>query len=147
MGRLARLAPAAIVVSVLGIGCSPPPGTGGDTCVDWVRFETPQDQFDNANLVVIGKPLKRSGETSIYGYKARSHQVEIETVLKGVPGQEPLLVASMPQTCGKSYPEGDPLDTNQRVLIFASKQENEWFTITPSQGVLPLQEGTKLPFS
>ncbi|WP_427170071.1 hypothetical protein [Arthrobacter sp. 92] len=146
MGRLARLAPVAIVVCVLGIGCGPTPGTGVDTCVDWVRFETPQDQFDNANLVVIGKPLKQNGETSIYGYKARSHEVEIETVFKGDPGQGPLRIASMPQTCGKSYPDGDPLDATQRVLIFATRHDTEWFTMTPAQGVLPFKQGTKLPF-
>ncbi|MDD1477833.1 hypothetical protein [Arthrobacter sp. H16F315] len=139
------MAPAAIAVSVFGIGCSPGPGTG-DTCVDWVRFATPQDQFDNAILVVVGKPLAQNGETGIYGYKARSHQVEIETVLKGDPGQGSLRVASMPQTCGTSYPDGDPLDTNQRVLIFATKQNSEWFTITPTQGVLPFKQGTMLPF-
>ena len=114
--------------------------------MDWVRFETPQDQFDNANLVLIGTPLKQTGETSIYGYNARSHQVEIEKVLKGDPVQGPLRIASMPQTCGRSYPDGDPLDTNQRVLIFAAKQGTEWFTMTPAQGVMPFPKGTKLPF-
>ena len=111
--------PAAVAVSVFGIGCSPVPGSGGDTCVDWVRFATPQDQFDNAILVVVGKPQAQNGDTRIYGYNARSHQVEIETVLTGDPGQESLRVASMPQTCGTSYPDGDPLDLAKTVPAVA----------------------------
>lgn len=147
MGRIAGLLAAALAAIVLGSGCGPTPGSVGDTCVHWVHFENPQDQFDNADLVVIGTPLKQDGETMIYGYRARSHQVELETVVKGDPGQAPLRIASMPQTCGKSYPDGDPLDTDQRVLIFATRQGSEWFTMTPAQGVLSFKHGTELPFS
>ncbi|MDQ1058773.1 hypothetical protein QFZ23_002674 [Arthrobacter globiformis] len=55
----------------------------------------------------------------------------------------------MPQTCtgGESYPNGDPLDTNQRVLIFATEQDREWFTMTPDQGVVPFEQGAPLPFN
>jgi hypothetical protein len=53
--------------------------------VDWVRFESLQDQYDNAGAVLIGKFLSRGGETSIYGYKATTHLMEVEQVLKGDP--------------------------------------------------------------
>lgn len=154
MGKLVALAQAGLLVSVLGSGCSlvpsggPVPSGGSETCVDWVRFETPQDQYDNASVVLIGKSVSRAGETSIYGYKATTHLVEVEQVLKGDPGDGNLRISSMPPTCtaGETYPDGDPLDPNQRVIIFATKQGGDWFTMTPAQGVLPFPQGTELPF-
>ncbi|MDR6508607.1 hypothetical protein J2805_004324 [Arthrobacter oryzae] len=134
--------------SIPGSTSSPVQNGGPFACVDWVRFETPQDLYDNAGLVLIGKPASRAGETSIYGHKATTHLVEVEQVLKGNPGKGNLRITSPPPTCavGGSYPDGDPLDTAERVIIFASKQGDEWFTITPAQGVLPFPQGSKLPF-
>jgi hypothetical protein len=127
---------------------SSPAPSGGFACVDWVQFETPQNQYDNADLVLIGKSVSRVGETSIYGHKATTHLVVVEQVLKGNPGQGNLHIVSTPPTCtvGGSYPEGDPLDTAERVVIFASKQGDEWLTMTPAQGVLPFPQGSESPF-
>lgn len=134
--------------SSLGSTSSLVPSAGPFACVDWVRFETPQRQYDKAGLVLIGKPVSRAGETRIYGHKATTHLVEVEQVLKGDPGDGNLRISSMPPTCtgGESYPDGDPLDPNQRVIIFATMQGGDWFTMTPAQGVLPFQQGTELPF-
>lgn len=107
MGKLVALSQVLLVVSVLGTGCGLVPGGGSETCVEWVRFEAPQDQYDQAGAVLIGKSVSTGGE---------------------------------------SYPEGDPLDTRQRIVIFATKQGGEWFTMTPSQGVLSFPQGTELPF-
>lgn len=138
-----------IVFSVLGTGCSIVPGNSTETCVDWVHFETPQKQFDNAAMVLIGMPAGKDGETSAYGYKAQTHLVDVEKILKGNPGAGPVRISSMPQTCGNgdSYPNGDPLDTSRRMIIFTTNQGGEWFTMTPTQGVLLLDQGAKLPFS
>ena len=127
---------------------SPADSDGPFACVDWVRFDTPQDQYNNAGLVLIGKSVSRAGETNIYGHTAITHLVEVEQVLKGDPGERNLHITSTPPTCtaGESYPDGDPLDTAERVIIFASKQGTEWFTITPAQGVLPFPQGSTLPF-
>jgi hypothetical protein len=148
MGKFISLAPAAFLVGVLGTGCGLIPGNGAETCVDWVRFETAQEQYNNASMVLIGKSAGSDGETSLYGYKATTHLIEIERVLKGNPGNGNLRVSSMPQTCtgGESYPDGDPLQTDQRIIIFATQQGDEWFTMTPAQGVLPLEQGKELPF-
>ncbi|MET3172518.1 UNVERIFIED_ORG: hypothetical protein ABIB52_000342 [Arthrobacter sp. UYCu721] len=134
--------------SIPGSASSPVPRGDTQTCVDWVRFETPQEQYDKAGVVLIGKSVSHAGETSIYGSKATTHLVEVEQVLKGEPGDGNLRISSMPPTCtgGESYPDGDPLDTDQRVIIFATKQGGDWFTMTPAQGVLPFQQGTELPF-
>ena len=126
------------------------PVTGGGTvaCVDWVRFETPHDQYDKASVVLIGKSVSQAGETTIYGSEATTHLVEVEQVLKGHPGEGNLRISSMPQTCSRteSYLEGDPLETAERVIIFATNQGGEWFTSTPAQGVLPFPQGAEIPF-
>ncbi|MGO4586532.1 hypothetical protein AB4Z38_22000 [Arthrobacter sp. 2RAF6] len=98
--------------------------------------------------MLIGKSVSQAGETTIYGSKATTHLVEVEQVLKGNPGDGNLRISSMPQTCsgGESYLDGDPLDTGQRVIIFATRQGGEWFTMTPEQGVLPFPQGSELPF-
>lgn len=178
MGKFVSLAQAGLLVIVLGTACGTPPsgpaaansdtqqsrpagpgsgiettgaaapGSGAVACVDWVRFESPQDQYDHAGLVLIGEPAGKDGETSIYGYKATTHLIKVEQVLKGEPGDGTIRISSTPMTCtadGESYPDGDPLDTDQRVIIFASKQGTDWFTLTPAQGVLPFQ-GKELPF-
>jgi hypothetical protein len=149
MTRHVQLAVVGALLGALVSGCGLLPVTRGDVCADWVLFEKPQDQFNEAALVLIGTPAGRDGETSIYGYTAQFHVVEIETVLKGEPEPGQLQIASMPATCtqGVSYPDGDPLDQRRRMLIYANKQDGYWFTITPAQGAVPLDTGTPLPFA
>ncbi|BCW66421.1 hypothetical protein NicSoilB4_11840 [Arthrobacter sp. NicSoilB4] len=148
MRRPLQAALAGLLACGLASGCTLLPPATSDVCVDWIRFETPQDQFDHAVLVLIGKPVRVDDETLMYGYKAKVHLVEIETVLKGDPGPAPLRVASTPATCsaGVSYPDGDPLEQSQRMLIFANKQEGGWSTQTPAQGAVPFETGAPLPF-
>lgn len=123
-------------------------GGGAFSCVDFVFFANPQDQYDNAGLVLIGQSVSQDGQTTIYGHQATTHLVEVEQVLKGDPGEGNLRITSTPETCtaGGSYPDGDPLDTAERVLIFANNQGGQWFTTTPTQGVQSFPQGSKLPF-
>jgi len=44
------------------------------------------------------------------------------------------------------HPDGDPLDTTRRVLIYATEQNDQWFTMTPAQGVVLFDRGARLPF-
>lgn len=48
-------------------GCSLLPGSTTEVCVDWVRFETAQEQYEQATLVVIGTPAGTDSDTRIYG--------------------------------------------------------------------------------
>ena len=136
MRRPVQLACVGSLLCVLVTGCGLLPGSKTDVCVDWVHFETAQDQFRQAALVVIGTPAGTDAETRIYGYTAQVHVVEVGNVLKGDPGPRPLRMASMPLTCtgGVSYPEGDPLDGQRRMLIYATNQNGSWFTMTPDPG-------------
>jgi hypothetical protein len=110
MGKYVSLAQAGLLVVVLGSGCGTGPGGGAETCVDWVRFESPQDQYDQAGMVLIGRSVGEDSETSLYGYRATTHRIDVERVFKGNPGDGNLRVSSMPQTCtgGEPYPDGDP---------------------------------------
>lgn len=150
--RVRKLMVSAVVgllVCVLTAACSLLPEPRSEVCADWIHFETPQDQFKNATLVFVGTPGDTDGETSIYGYQAKIHLVDVESVYKGDPEPGPLRIASMPLTCtgGISYPEGDPLDGHRRMLIYATRQNGYWFTMTPAQGAVPFEQGEKLPFS
>lgn len=141
--------PTANATSATPGSASSPASRGGQVvCVDWVWFETPQDQYDKAALVLIGKSVGQVGETTIYGSKAPTHLVEVEQVLKGNPGEGNLRISSMPQTCpgSESHLDGDPLDTSQRVILFVIKKDGDWFTMTPSQGVLVFPQRSGLPF-
>ncbi len=148
MRRPVQLAWMGPLLCVLIAGCSLLPGSTNEVCVDWVRFETAQEQYRQAALVVIGTPAGTDAETRIYGYTAHIHAVEVEGVLKGDPGPGPLRIASTPVTCtgGVSYPEGDPLDERRRMLIYATQQNGYWFTLTPAQGAVPFNDGMPLPF-
>ena len=148
MRSQARAVLTSLVACVLTAGCGFLPGSRTEACVDWHHFETSQELFDDAALVVVGTPRGREGKTSIYGYSTQVHLVEVETVLKGQPGPGLLRVASTPETCtgGVSYPHGDPLDGKQRMLIYSSQQQGGWFTLTPDQGAAPFERGATLPF-
>lgn len=146
MRRLAGTATIGVVLGVLLCGCWLVPVTRTDACVDWVRFETMQQRFDHAGAVLLGTPLQRDGEIRIYGYQANVHVVEVEKVLKGSLGKGPVRIASMPVTCGKSYPDGDPLDAGARHLFFLTEQNGGWFTMTPDQGAVLFPPGTPVPF-
>lgn len=146
MRRLAGTATVGALSAALLSGCWLLPVSRTDTCVDWVRFETMQQRYDHAAAVLVGTPLRRDGGVRIYGYEANIHEVAAERVLKGDVGSGSVRVASMPVTCGQSYPDGDPLDAGGRQLLFLTKQNGEWFTMTPDQGSLPFPTGTPLPF-
>jgi hypothetical protein len=147
MRRLAVSATMGCLCGLLLCGCWLVPGAvHTDVCVDWVGFESMQQRFDHADAVLIGKPLKRDGEARSYGYEANVHVVEVEQVLKGGPGHGPVRIASMPVTCGQTYPDGDPLDDGDRKLIFLTDQHGEWFTMTPDQGTVQFPAGAPLPF-
>lgn len=109
------------------------------SCPSWAGFPTPQDKYDAADLVVATSSSTRDGTAPIFGVDAHSYDVAVDEVLKGDSGSETVRISSMPETCTGTgeYPDGDPLDTSDPLLIFANKQDGEWFTLTPLDGTLP----------
>lgn len=111
------------------------------TCVSWVAHETPQEAFDAAGLVVVGRVAPAHTTRSVFGYRTAVHEVTVAQVLKGdAEVKERLEVASTPITCmgDEVYPEGDPLDVAGDVVLFVTDTEatGEWRLLTPFEGVL-----------
>lgn len=111
------------------------------TCVSWVDYETPQDAFDDAALVVRGT-LEPTGATrDVFGVAMPVYLVEVEETYQG-DAPERLEITAAPLTCmgeGVSeYPDGvDPLATDDDLLLLLSDAEGGWRTMTPFDGVLP----------
>ena len=80
----------------------------------------------------------RDGTSEIFGVDAHAYRVQVSETLKGTSASS-VRISSMPDSCGglAEYPGGDPLDTSEPLLIFASQQNGEWFTLTPHDGTLP----------
>lgn len=112
--------------------------TASASCPSWASFTTPQDKYDAADLVVATSSSTRDGTTSIFGVDAHSYDIAVDEVLKGGSGNETVRISSMPDPCSGTaeYPDGDPLDTSDPLLTFATKQDGEWFTLTPFDGTL-----------
>jgi len=118
--------------------------TSTQTCVLWVGYETEQDAYDAATLVVIGTPEEVVGETSVYGASVPLHRMQVEQVLKGEL-TEPLDAARMIDSCGGDVPP-DPLDTDRRIILMIDKYKGTWHALSPEDGVIDFPEGTELPF-
>lgn len=108
------------------------------SCPSWAGFTTPQDKYDAADLVVVLSSSTRDGTAPVLGVDAHSYDIEIDEVLKGGPVDGTVRISSMPDPCSGTaeYPDGDPLDTSDPLLVFATQQDGEWFTLTPFDGTL-----------
>ena len=121
------------------VGC-----TTTTTCASWVAYDTAQDAYDDAALVVVGTSGEAVGTIHVLGVEVPVHPIQVEQVLKG-DAPEALQVAQTPVTCGAD-PVPDPLDTDERIVLMLSNAEGVWRPLTPSAGVLPAPVGKPLPF-
>jgi hypothetical protein len=179
--RVARVS-AALVVAALsgaltGCGAADPPtangGAGGEACVDWVHFRTPDEAASDAGVVLRGSVVERDGSVPMFGVEANRWLFDVAEVLErpeprdGVepppevevtPGER-IAVVSTPETCsaGGPYPDGDPLDpatgpgdADVSVIVLLSDGDGQGgagdlHLITPFQGVLVPAAGGSLP--
>ncbi|WP_028280667.1 hypothetical protein [Arthrobacter sp. H5] len=147
---LALMIPVAFALSGCQFGMD---GNRPLACVDWVFFATPQSMYDDAKLVAVGRVTDGAGTIDSYvsgGYTgpANTYLFEVEQVLRGEFDDRTLTVGSQPVGCGATnqYPDGDQLDTDERIILFASDHDGPWMTLTSTQGVIPFPEGAGLPF-
>lgn len=126
--------PAALAACALS-GC----GYGSVSCPSWAGFPTPQEKYDAADLVIVTSSSTRDGTARIFGVDAHAYEVRADEVLKGRVDGGSVRISSMPDSCSGTaeYPDGDPLDTSDALLVFATRQDGEWFTLTPLDGTLP----------
>lgn len=113
------------------------------TCVDWVSYETAQNAYDDATLVVVGTVGDSIGSTVLFGVDVPLHDVEVEEVLKG-NSPATLQVAGAPTTCD-AEPAADSLATDERVVLLLTNDGGTWRTLTPDAGVLLAPRGEPLP--
>lgn len=113
-------------------------------CAQWVPYGSSQERYDAADAVFVGSHSEQVATTRLYGVEANTYNVQVYEVLKGNVSAEAIRVTSMPITCtdGDQYPEGDPLDTTERIIVFADKSDGKWFTLTPHDGTLPYSADT-----
>ena len=97
-----------------------------------------------ADLVVVTSSSTRDGTEHILGVDAHAYEVRVDEVLKGQVDGGRVRISSMPDPCSGSpeYPDGDPLHTSDALLVFATRQDGEWFTLTPLDGTLPATRET-----
>lgn len=111
------------------------------TCVSWAVYETPNEAFEAAALVVSGTVAPARATRDVFGYQAAVHKVRVAQVLKGdaVEGST-VEVAATPETCGggEVYPNGDPLDVDGTLTLFLIESESsgQWRLLSPFSGVL-----------
>ncbi|GAB2470092.1 hypothetical protein [Xylanimonas ulmi] len=144
----------AAALAVAG-GCA---ATGpGEACVDWVTFDTPAAAAQG-HLVVRGDVVGPAGSTTAFGVRAQRWELDVQAVLAG-DGAEPgerITVTSTPVTCdgsGERYPGGDPLDTDQTVVVILQRSPADASvgepgglrTVTPFDGVVPPAADGGLP--
>lgn len=125
---------------------------GGSACVSWAGFDTPQDQFDEAELVVAGRVLAQvdlveEPDSSPFG-DTRIYSFEIEQTLKGdAQVGEVIRIGSTSDGCPDThYADGDQMENDGRVIVLARQGDDAWLTLNPFQGVLTYPGGSDLPF-
>ena len=119
------------------------------TCVSWGDFETPQEAYDDARLVVVGTAEPRGQTRNVLGVAMPVYEIEVAETLKG-EAPDDLTVTPAPLTCmgdASEFPDGvDPLATDEERVLFLHLDEGAWRLITPTDGVLPMPADGVLPF-
>ncbi|MEP7765154.1 hypothetical protein [Sanguibacter sp. 25GB23B1] len=121
------------------------------TCISWAPFATPGEALDNAELTVTARILDRDGTAHLYDTDAHVWTMTTDGLapLRGEAPSETVRVISTPVTCedGGPYPDGDPLDTDDTLVLFLTRDQagDDWRTLTPRQGTVPAGPAGELP--
>jgi hypothetical protein len=118
-------------------------------CVSWVDFETPQEAYDDARLVVAATAEPTGATRNVLGVSMPVYAIEVTETLKG-EAPDDLTVTPAPLTCmggASEFPDGvDPLATDEELIVFLHLDERVWRLITPTDGALPMPADGVLPF-
>lgn len=120
-----------------------------ETCVSWIDFETPQDAYDDAALVVLGTAEPTGATRDVFGVAMPVYAIDVAETLKG-EAPAGLQVAPAPLTCvgeASQFPDGvDPLAIDGEIVLFLHREDGAWRTITPFDGVLRVPADGEPPF-
>lgn len=135
-----------IVAAVVGMptGCA-----RSEICVSWVDYETPQQAYDDATLVVLGTAEPTGSTRDVFGVPMPVYTIDVAETLKG-EAPDALEITPTPLTCmgdASQFPDGvDPLATDDDLVLFLHRDDTGWRPITPYDGVLPAPADGVLPF-
>jgi hypothetical protein len=120
------------------------------SCASWVDYEDEQSRIDDSDLVVDVVVTGRDGTEPMFGAQADAWSAEVRSVVSTdsddpVRDGDRIRIVSTPDTCasGGMYASGDPLDTEGEVRVYlreSSTDDESWDTITPFDGVGPLDD-------
>ena len=141
------LVSAVVAVLVLPVaGCTT---TTTTVCVDSIGPLSTAEAGEQAAIVVVGTVTGSAGERSIYQESSPVHGFSVEAVVKGELDATEIEVAAVPITCNGPagpFPDGDPLDTDDRVELFLVDDDGQYRLLTPWDGVVAAPEGEPLPW-
>jgi hypothetical protein len=117
-------------------------------CPGWVDYSDPNEAFAAADAVLVGQVLERDGVMADDLGDSRAYTFNVEEVHKGDVEGPTVRIGSRADTCdaGNGYTSGDLLATDERILVYLTQVQGGLMTLTPGQGVTPLEEGAPLPF-
>lgn len=150
MNRRARTSASLVVASVAATallsGCSALPflpGTVTQECVSWVALDSQQMMAESAQFIVVGEVVERVGDEDLLGGIARVYRFAVDEASDAELVGTEIEIASRSDGCSTDpYARGDQLDSDERVAVFLSTDE-QWgglATLTPFDGVLPADE-------
>jgi hypothetical protein len=133
----------AIVLTAALAGCSALPfapfGTTQE-CVSWVDLDSQQMMADSAQVIVVGRVIEQVGEADLLGGIARVYRFAVDESSDDTLVGTDIEIASRSDGCSTDpYGQGDPLDTDERIAVFLSSDE-QWSglaTLTPFDGIVP----------
>ncbi|PFG44711.1 hypothetical protein ATJ88_3447 [Isoptericola jiangsuensis] len=140
----------ALTAVLLTVGVAALGGCGtaevSSACVDWADYDTPADAALDADAVAHGRVTGQTGTTYLFGETAHVWEVAVDAWLQG-SGARTIEVVSAPRTCenGSPYPDGDPLDGTDDVILLLTADGARWQTLTGFQGVIPAPPAGELP--
>jgi hypothetical protein len=118
-------------------------------CVSWIDWETPQEAYDDARLVVVGTAEPTGASRNVLGVAMPVYAIEVAETLKG-EAPDDLTVTPTPLTCmggASEFPDRiDPLATDDELVLFLHRDEGAWRLINPFDGTLPMPDDGVLPF-
>ena len=128
-----------ILAAAIAIGCD----------LERPKAEKLAAEFDIPNVYTdFHEVLKRDGTMADEFGNARAYTFDVEEVHKGEVQGPTVRIGSRADTCdgGDGYLSGDLLATDKRILVYLFEVTGGLMTLTPGQGVVPLEEGAVLPF-
>jgi|GEM_PF-6475871 len=115
-------------------------GCSSVSCAQWVAFESDEQRTESADLVAVVADIRADGDMPIMGSLARAYLARVVEVTKGdaVIGDD-IRIGSTADNCASDpYGEGDQMLLGDPLRVYLTAGEQGYTTLTPFDGVQPL---------